>query len=117
MKNLHRCPPPSSQIPYTAGSNKINSGDVVEIKSGNTGNIGVAVDDIAANADGMVETEGQFELAAETGTSWSVWDDLYWDGSKLTKTASSYTYAGKAAAAKQSATDHGQVKLVPQRNA
>lgn len=117
MKNLHRCPPSSSQVNYSAGSSKVNSGDVVELTSGNTGNIAVAPADIDANTTGVVETEGQYELTAETGVEWSVWDDLYWDGSKLTKTASANTYAGKCVESKASGTDHGLVKLIPQRNA
>lgn len=89
----------------------IASDGVVLLKSGVDGGIGIAINDIEADASGPVMITGVHELAAETGVAWEEFDRLYWDGTKLTKTSSTNTYAGRAYAVKASADAVGQVIL------
>ena len=58
-----------NRIPWTAGSTAISSGDVVVVRSGATGMVGVAVTDIAASGTGEVEIEGVHVLTKDTLTA------------------------------------------------
>jgi predicted RecA/RadA family phage recombinase len=113
MKNLKRYP--NDTIPWTNGTgSKVNSGDVVEIKSGNDGMVAIAETDIADGETGSVRIDGAVRnIAKKTGQSWSQGDKLYWDSSagKLTTNASSYTYAGRADADAASADTVGDLMI------
>ncbi len=85
------------------------SGGVIVSRSGTSGEIAVAINDIAAAASGPCYTSGVcVTLSAESGTgkTWSNRAVLYWNSStgKLTTTATGNTRAGVANGAKSSAS-------------
>lgn len=104
--------------------NKIQTGKIMsvvlaaDVVSGSyvlTGKIGgVAVVSGASGDTVNVDTEGVFsDLAKATGETWSFGDALYWDATAgaFTKTSTSNTLAGAAAAAALSADAVGTVRL------
>ncbi len=95
-------------MPYTPGS-AVAAGQVVPLVN----MIGVATEDIAASVAGTLDTEGVYQMAAETGVAWNQGDKLYWDdtANRLTKTATDNTPAGLAFAPKDAAAAIGYVKL------
>lgn len=83
------------------GATAIASGDVVVV-----GKVaGVALVDIAADAEGSVQIEGVFQVAKTTSLAISQGDELFWNTStkKVTKTATDFpigiAYEGAASAA------------------
>lgn len=95
-------------IDYTAAS-AIVAGQVIPLVT----RVGVALEDIAANATGSVKITGVFECAAETGVAFDVGDQLYWDdtNNRLTKTATGNTPAGIAVEPKATAGTTAKVKI------
>ena len=96
-------------LDYTAAA-AIAVGDVVPL--GSTC-VGIAKTSIAVGETGALDTSGLFDVAAETGTAWSIGDVIYWDATNnvATKTATGNTRMGIASLAKLSATATGQVLL------
>ena len=86
----------------------ITAGSVVELAT----HCAVTVADIADGDSGAAEVTGVYELAAETGVAWDQGDDVYWDGTKLTKTSTDNTPCGKAHEAKASAAATAKVRLI-----
>lgn len=97
-------------VSHTAGSD-ISSGDVVEL--GNR--IAIAMVDISTGKQGELALEGVFELPADNATAFSQGDDLYHDGTELTKTAAGNVYAGECHEAKAETATTARVKLSPPR--
>lgn len=98
------------RIAYTnATSSAISAGDVVVIGA----MIGIAVDDIAVGAAGVLEVCHVHNLAATAADDWAQGAQLYWvtATAKLTDTAGSNTKAGRAAAAKAAAATTATVLL------
>ena len=111
MKNLRQTP--GDQVTIVAGS-AISAGDVVVVRAGTTGLCGIAAKDIASGDEGEVVVKNAVvELTAESGTgkTFTAGDKLYWDGDKLTKTATDNDYAGIAAKAKTAAADTAYLAL------
>ena len=75
--------------------------------------VGVPLADAAIGETVTVQFEGVFILPKATGTAWAMGDKLYWDDSakKFTKTSTSNTAAGYAAAAAASGDATGNVLL------
>ncbi len=70
------------RISITAGTAGRTSGDVVVVRSGATGMIGVSVTTVAASTAGEVEIEGVFKLTKDTTTTLgalTVGGIAYWD--------------------------------------
>lgn len=80
-------------LDYTPSS-AVSAGDVVVLSDLLT----VATHDIAANALGAVAYSGVWELAKGSDTV-AVGDAVYWDGSAITTTSTSNTFAGHAVSA------------------
>lgn len=97
-------------IPFTNGATPLAPDTVVEIATGNGGCIGVTVDSVAANGAGALRVQGVVELPATTD-AWTRGARLFWTGSALTATAGSFTYAGRAVAAKPAGVLTGEVRL------
>lgn len=88
----------------------VESGAAVKVGS----IIGVALVSGLAGATVAVQVVGIFsDLPKATGAAWVVGDTLYWDAtaSKFTKTSTSNTFAGYAAAAAASGDATGSVLL------
>ena len=95
---------------YANSGSAIASGDVVVLGD----RVGVAVTDIpATTGKGSVDMSGVFELPSDTGTSYAQGDELYWDGTQLTKTATGNTPAGLCFEAKISGGTTAKVMLQP----
>lgn len=75
--------------------------------------IGIAVDDVAANATGVFYIKGVFELNKLTADVVTQGAALYWDNTnlRLTTTASGNTYAGWAYAAASGSVSTVQIVL------
>jgi predicted RecA/RadA family phage recombinase len=113
MKNLDRYPADTLTWSNGTGS-KVTSGSLVEIQTGNDGFVGVAQTDIPDGESGALLIKGAVRnLAKKSGESWSQGVKLYWDSANgaLTKTASSYTYAGRADADAGSSDTIGKLLL------
>lgn len=106
-------------ISYTAGSAGIDADDVVVVRTGATGMIGVALDDIAATEAGPVQIEGVFTLPKATGSvnAMAVGDIVYWDvaDGNCQKVASANVKAGICVVAAVAAATTVQVKLIPSK--
>lgn len=96
-------------LTFTAAAD-LSSGAVVKIGS----LIGIVCADVKSGAQGEANLCGIYSgLAKAAGAAWAQGDMLYWDAtnSVFTKTASSNTFAGYAAAAAQTADTSGSVLL------
>ena len=106
-------------ILWTAGSTAITANDVVVVRAGATGMIGVALADITALGTGSVAIEGVFTLTKKTGTAnvFAVGDICYWDiaESNISKQASANVKAGVCVEASAKATTTIKVKLLPSK--
>ena len=90
-------------------ANYVNRGETVEytpsaaVKRGDVINLGgcfgVAFDDIAADATGIVNITGRYTMPAATGTAITAGAQLYWDATNkcVTTTSTSNTKIGIAA--------------------
>jgi len=108
MKNFVQ---PGKGLTFTAPYD-LSAGDTFKVGA----YVGVASSDATSgDTDLEGQLEGVYSLVKHTGESWSQGDVLYWDNSNKywTKTATSNTLAGKAAAAAQSADAVGNVHLMP----
>ena len=95
-------------LDYTATS-AVARGDAVVIGSNI---VGIALDDIAANATGPVAIRGVF-LVTKASVGISQGDKLYWDASSEKFTTSSGTFAGYAWSAAASADTTVEILLHP----
>lgn len=86
---------------YTnSGTTTITSGTLIVLRSGASGEVGVAIDDIAAGAVGDVAVSGEHTLTAATGAI-SAHALVYRNSSNaITASSTSNTLAGVATAAK-----------------
>ncbi|MBP2655399.1 MAG: hypothetical protein H6Q73_2968 [Firmicutes bacterium] len=91
------------------GSSALSAGDPVPM----TDAFGVAVYGIDAGATGPVVINGVFIVTADSTVSYAAGDKLYWDSTNklFTTSATSTTYAGYAAKAKDTGTTVGYLKL------
>jgi len=98
-----------STVDYTA-TNAITVGDVVPL---GTAGVGIAKTSLATGDFGVLATEGQGDVVAETGVAWAIGDVVYWDATAAngTKTATSNALLGIAISAKASATAVGRISL------
>lgn len=108
------------RIQWTAGSTAIAAGDVVVVRTGATGMIGVALTDIAATETGTVVIEGEVELTKNTTSGsgvFAVGAILYWDvaDGNLSTQASANIKAGICTRASAAAATTGFVKLIPSK--
>ena len=96
-------------LPVVAPSGGYSSEQV--IKAGSV--VGIALKDAAEGETCEVALTGIWTVAKATGTAWSTGDKLYWDAtnSVFTKTATSNTAAGYAAADALSAAASGNILL------
>ena len=85
-------------IDYTAGAN-ISAGDVVVLGKFL---VGIAVDDIASGAVGVIDTKGIWKIDAVNNLVFNVGDVLYWNASteKATNVEAGLPILGIAVAAK-----------------
>ena len=88
-------------IDITAGSAAINAGDIVI--SGSI--VGIAKNDIPANAAGAIATEGVYDIVKNAGDEFTTGDEVYWnaDSGYACASASGLTKIGTAVAAAGSA--------------
>jgi len=93
---------------YNGGGTTIAGGTPVPLNA----QLGVTLVDILTLCWGMLEVEGEHELAATSGDSWAVGDILYWNAgtAKLTSTAQALL-AGHATRAKTGGQTTATVKL------
>lgn len=88
---------------YSNTGSAIAAGDVVVVNSGATGMLGVAIEAIAATTGtGTIDVEvgARYTATKATGEAFTQGQILYWSTTNgLTGTATSNTYAGRAAAA------------------
>ncbi|KAB8126913.1 DUF2190 family protein [Gracilibacillus oryzae] len=89
------------------GSSDIKANDVVALAN----RIGVAGCDIPVGATGSINVLGVYDMPADTATEFAVGEEVYWDGSKLTATATDNTPAGWVVMAKPAATTIARVKI------
>jgi predicted RecA/RadA family phage recombinase len=101
------------RILYTNTGSAIVAGDVVVLASGTSGNIGVAVTNIAATTGtGVVEQVGRYTMPKASGEAFTQNQVLYWDGTQLSGTSTTTsTRAGRAAAPAASAATTADVVL------
>lgn len=78
----------ADQINYTP-STAVSAGDVVVVG----GIVGVAAEDIAANAVGSLYVRGQFELDLATGKTFSQGDAVYVSSSEATDSGTFFGWA------------------------
>ena len=90
-----------NSIDYTPTA-AVTAGDVVDL-SGDFSYIGIAPNDIAANAKGAVQVKGVFLFDLATGKTFDVGDKVYVDSSDDATDVSANTYAGVAIADSTSA--------------
>ena len=104
---------PGHKITMTVPTGGGTKGDVKVLVSGATGFCGIWENTYSAADTGVLMVDGRHTLAAVNNAAFSVGDLLYWDDSanKLTKTATSNSRIGRAAAAKATATATGSVLL------
>ena len=107
-------------IMHTAGTAGRSSGDVVVVRTGATGMIGVATADAAASTAGPVAIEGVFELSKNVTSGagvMAVGDILYWDiaDGNISTQASANVKAGVCVKAAAAATTTVWVKLIPSK--
>ena len=100
-------------LSYTAPTGGVTVGDVVTVRSGTGGQIGIVIDTALAGEVTPLAMRGVYELAAESGTgkTFAIGDILYWNTStkKLTKTSTGNVRAGVCWLAKLAATTVGRV--------
>lgn len=101
------------RLDFTNGTGaNIAYNDVVTVATV-TDKIFIAAEDILDGATGTVHTVGVFELPADNTQAFIFGEQLYWDATnkKLTRTATSNTKAGYAAALKTQTSTTGRVKI------
>lgn len=100
-------------ITITAPTGGLSSGDVHVVRSGTSGCCGIVIADAAFGAACELTMVGVHPLPADNGTAktFGIGDVLYWDGSELTKTATSNTRIGTCWEAKAANGTTGKVKL------
>jgi predicted RecA/RadA family phage recombinase len=107
------------RINYTTGTATVSAGGVVVVRTGATGMIGVAVNDIAASGTGPAQIEGVFELTKKAGTAnvFAVGDVVYWDAAEgnISAQASANAKAGIAWEAAVAGDVLCKVKLIPSK--
>jgi predicted RecA/RadA family phage recombinase len=100
------------RINYTPAA-AVDSGDVVVQED----LIGIATTDIAANVLGVLDIEGVFDVAKDTGsgTAMAAGVIVYWDETNgyCTETATGNVYMGKLIAAATATDTTARVKLTP----
>jgi predicted RecA/RadA family phage recombinase len=107
--NSYRSPGETIPLANTT-TNALTPDTVVEIVTGNAGFIGVTVDTVPASGNGVVRVQGIVNLTA-FHAAWTAGAKLYWNGTGLTATAGTLTYAGRAVAAKATNVLTGDVRL------
>ncbi|HVM38297.1 MAG TPA: DUF2190 family protein [Sphingomicrobium sp.] len=105
---------PGEALDLTAPSGGVVGGNAYKIGSA----IVIAASDAAEGAPFVGYMEGVYDVEAATHASDQAWTEgmlVYWDDSakKFTKTSTSNTKAGVAAAAKTSTAAGGRIRLVP----
>lgn len=109
--------PSGRKITQTAPTGGWTSGDLITVKSGTSGWVGEAIDDVAATETGAVEVGHQATIPKNTGTgeSFSVGDVWYKDASsgKATPTATGNDYGGRVVAAATTAATTVEVVFAP----
>jgi len=103
-------------ILMTAPTGGLTAGQLIIVRSGTGGRCGIVVNTVAAGAVTPVKIRGTFKgvpANAATGLTFAVGDILYRKASdgKLTKTSTSNTLAGFAAAAKTAAGTTAELVL------
>lgn len=93
-------------ISHTAASDIVSGAPVV---IGNR--VGIAVQDISTGKTGEIEMEGVFELPADNTTAFSQGDELFHDGTELTKAAADATLVGICETDKASAGTTARVRI------
>ncbi|EES3796568.1 TPA: DUF2190 family protein [Escherichia coli] len=89
------------------GANAVNSGDAVGVGAV----VGIAHDNIAASATGVLHMSGVFELPKTSTDSWAQGVKLYLASGKLTTTSSSNPLVGVAWAAAAAGSATAVVRL------
>ncbi len=101
-----------SRINYTPTA-AVSAGDVVVQED----LVGIATADIPASTLGVLDVEGVFDMAKETGSgkAIAVGSIVYWDKTKkvVTETADGNAYLGKVIAAAAADDATARVKLTP----
>jgi hypothetical protein len=109
--------PSGRKVTQTAPTGGWTAGDLITIRSGTTGWVGEAIDDVAATEEGAVETGHQAYIPKNTGTgeSWSNGALLYKDASteKLTPTATGNDFVGSAVGAATTSDTSAWVTFAP----
>lgn len=109
--------PSGRKVTQTAPTGGWTSGDLITIRTGTSGWVGEAIDDVAVGVEGAVEVGHQAYVPKNTGTgeSWSNGAKLYKDAStgKLTPTATGNDYAGSAVGAATTAATSAWICFAP----
>lgn len=102
------------RVLFKNGGTAYTSGRLAKM-GGTSGLVCLLLGDVAANGTVVALIRGEVEYARETGTStaWAQGDKLYYDATnnRLTKTLTSNTYAGIAAAATVDGDVKGKILL------
>ncbi len=104
MKNFHG---DGKAVDVTTPSGGLDSGEFCVIGKLS----GVAGITSLEGESNVLHREGIFTLPKATGTSWSIGDKLYWNGTAFTKTASTNVSYGIAMSAQASGDTSGKVLL------
>lgn len=109
-----------TRIQFTTGTTTYSKGDPVVVRSGATGMMGIALEDIAASGTGAVAVEGVFEVTKDTATAtgvFSVGTSVYWDvaGGHFNTQASANVPAGVCVEAAAAAATTAKIKLIPSK--
>jgi len=110
----------SDKIQFTIGTVAIAKGGVVVVRSGATGMVGIAQEDITASGTGTVAIEGNFEVTKDTTSGagvFAVGAIVYWDvaDAKFSTQASANVKAGICAVAAAAADTTAVIKLIPSK--
>lgn len=109
-----------STVRMTAPSGGYTSGQVVVVRSGATGMIGVVANDTAAGEEAVVHVDGEFLLPKKTGTAhaFSVGALGYWDVAEgnISSQASANVKAGIVTKAALAADTTVRIRLIPSKD-
>lgn len=111
---------PGTRIVMTAPSGGVSAGDVVVVRSGATGMVGVALTTVSAGESYTVAITGRWRITKNTTTgagAFSIGDVVYLDvaDENVSSQASANVKAGMAAAAAVAADTTADVLLIPSK--
>ena len=97
------------RLDYTPSAD-VDAGDIVIQNS----LVGIATEDIAADAKGSIAVKGVFHFPRTAGTAIEAGEEMYWDGTVATIAASGNTFLGLTDTAVATAATIADIKLIQQ---